>query len=124
LKAVIPHGIMDEQINLISEEGKGDSKMTRQVNLSVNGIPIQLDYFVQGFIDHTISGMMAALEGTGEIETLDISIKGDAVEVNLNRAPVPVNPFVTKILRNTIAGMVSSLKGVGEINSMNISIKR
>jgi len=98
--------------------------MTRQVSLLVNDAPIALDYFVRGFIDHTIGGMLAALEGTGEIEILDISIEDDEVKINLNNAPVPANRFVSKIIRNTIVGMVSSLKGVSETNRINISIRR
>ena len=98
--------------------------MTRQVSLSVNDQPVELDYFVQGFIDHTISGMLASLEGTGEIEKVKVSIEGDKVAIQLNNALVPANPFVQKITRNTVAGMVSSLKGVGEINKVNISIQR
>ena len=98
--------------------------MTRQVSLSVNDIPIELDYFVQGFIDHTMGGILLALEGTGEIGSLDVVIEGDKVRLDLNNAEVPVNPFVTKIIRNTVTGMVSSLKGVSEINKVNISIRR
>jgi len=98
--------------------------MTRQVSLSVNDVPIELDYFVQGFIVHTIGGMLSALEGVGEIKTLDISIEADKVTISLNNTMVPINPFVNKIVRNTIFGMVSSLKGVSEINRMNISIRR
>jgi len=96
--------------------------MTRRISLSVNDMPIELDYFVQRFIDHTLSGMVSALEGTGEIESLDVSIEGDRVTINLNNALVPINPFVNKIIRNTTVGMVSSLKGVSEINKINISI--
>ena len=97
--------------------------MTRQVGLLVNDVPIELDYFVQGFIDHTMGGMLLALEGTGEIKRLDVSIEGDKVTLNLNNAEVPINPFVNKIIRTTVTGMVSSLKGVSEINKMNISIR-
>jgi len=97
---------------------------SRQVSLSVNNTPIELEYFVQGFIDHTIGGMLAALEDTGEIGSLALSIDGDKVTINLNNAPVPINPFVNKIIRNTITGMISSLKGVNEINRVNISIGR
>ena len=97
---------------------------SKQVRLLVNDVPIELDYFVQGFIDHTIGGMVSALEGVGEIKTLDISIDGDKVTINLNNAMVPINPFVNKIIRNTIFGMVSSLKGVSEINRTNIGIRR
>ncbi len=98
--------------------------MTRQVSLLVNDQPIELDYFVQGFIDHTISGILAGLEETREIKSVDASIEGDKVTINLNNAVVPTNPFVSKIIRNTILGMVSSLKGVGEVNRVNITIKR
>lgn len=98
--------------------------MTRQVSLSVNDQPIELDYFVQNFIDHTTGAMLASLEGTGEIEKVNISIEGDKVAIQLNDASVPANPFVQKIIKNTVTGMISSLKGVGEINKVNISIQR
>ncbi len=98
--------------------------MTREVSLSVNDVPVELDYFVQGLIDHTIGGMLSALEGTGEIEILDISIEGDKVTINLNDAVVPINLFVSKIIRNTIVGMICSLKGVSEVSRTNISIRR
>ena len=98
--------------------------MTRQVSISVNDAPITLDYFVEGFIDHTTGGMIAALEGTGEIETLALSIEGDKVTINLNNAEVRISFFVGKIIRNTITGMVSSLKGVSEIHKVAISIRR
>jgi len=98
--------------------------MTRQVSLSLNDQPVELDYFVQGFIDHTIGGMLATLKGTGEIKDLDISLEGDEITINLNSAAVPTNPFVSKIITNTIMGMVSSLKGAGEIRSVKITIER
>ena len=98
--------------------------MTREVSLFVNDAPITLDYFVLGFIDHTLGGMLAALEGTGEIETLDVTIEGDKVTINLNNALVSTNPFVNKIIKSTIAGMLSPLRGVDEINKVRIDIRR
>ncbi len=98
--------------------------MTRHISLSVNEVPIELDYFAQGFIDHTTGGMLEALKGTGEIKSLEVAIEGDRVTINLNNATVPITAFVNEIIRNTIEGMVSSLKGVGEINRLNISITR
>ena len=94
-----------------------------QVSLSVNNIPIETDYFVQDFIEHTISGMLASLQGTGEIQNLKLSITGEVVTINLNKATVPINPFVTKIIRSTIIGMVSPLKGVGEVNTLDIDFE-
>jgi hypothetical protein len=110
---------------MLTPNEKGGSRMaSRQVSLSVNDVPIELDYFVQGFIDRVMGGMLAALKDTGEIESLDVSILGDTVTINLNNAMVPTNPFVNRITRNTIVGMVSSLKGVSNIDRVNLSIRR
>ena len=98
--------------------------MTSQVTLLVNDQPIALDYFVQSFIDHTICGILASLEGTGEMHDVEVSVEGDNLTINLDSTLLSTNPFVTKVVRNTILGMVSSLKGVGEINRVNIVIKR
>ena len=98
--------------------------MTRQVSLLVNDQSIELDYFVQGFIDHTIGGILAGLKSTGKIKSADLFIEGDRVTINLNEDKIPTNPFVSEIVRNTIVGMVSSLKGVGKVDRVNITIKR
>jgi len=98
--------------------------MTKQVILLVNDLPINLDYFVQGFMDHTIAGMLESLEGTGRIKSADIALEGDKTSVRVNEVVVPTNPFVSKIIKNTIVGMVSSLKGVGQIDKVSINIKR
>ena len=98
--------------------------MSRRVSLSVNNNPIELDYFVQGFIDHTTGGMIEALEGTGKIKTLNISIKNSDVTVTINNANVPVNRFVSIIIKNTVCGMVSSLKGVDTIDRLELDIER
>ena len=97
---------------------------SRKVSLSVNGSPLELDYFVEGFIDHTIAGILAGLKSTGEIKNLDIAIDGDKVKINLNDNNVPLNPFPSDIVRKTIIGLVSSLKGVGEVKKVNIIIKK
>ena len=54
---------------------------TRQINLSVNDVPIEIDYFVQGFIDHVMGGILVSLEGTGEIKTLDVSMQKTVMAV-------------------------------------------
>jgi len=97
---------------------------SRKVSLSVNGSPVELDYFIEGFIDHTMAGMLAGLKSTGEIKNLEISIDGDKVKIILNDNNIPLSPFPSSIIRSTIAGMVSPLKGVGEINKVTIQIKR
>ncbi len=94
--------------------------MTRQVSLLANDQSVEIDYFVQGFIDHTIGGILAGLEGTEEIKSMDVSIEGEKVVINLNNALVPINPFVSVLIRNTIVGMVSSLKGVSKARAVEV----
>jgi sulfur carrier protein ThiS len=98
--------------------------MTRRITLSVNDVPVEIDYFVQGFIDHTVGGMASALERTGEIKHLVVSLEGEKIAMILNDTVVPINRFANDIIRNTIIGMVSSLKEVNEINKLTITIGR
>jgi hypothetical protein len=98
--------------------------MTREVSLLANDQTVSLDYFVQGFVDHTIGGMLAALEEVGRLENVEVYIEGNEVTISLNGALIPINPFVSRIIRNTVVGMVSSLKGVGEPARVKITIHR
>ncbi|MFC2007284.1 hypothetical protein ACFLVB_01635 [Chloroflexota bacterium] len=98
--------------------------MTRQVSLSVNGVTITLDSFVEEFTERTVRGMVAALKGAGEVETADIIISGDKVTININGDSVPTNLFASKIIKSTIEGLVAPLKGVSEISSLTINISR
>ena len=98
--------------------------MTREVNLLVNETPVNLNDFAQGFIDSTLGGMLAPLDGVGEVKTLDISIEDDTIIIYLNGAQVPTNLFVGNVFKNIIAGMVSALKGVGEVKKVELNIKK
>ena len=98
--------------------------MTVKLNLSVNDAPIATDYFVEGFIDHTVSGMIEALENTGKITDLDLSMDGDKVTIILNGAAVPINDFVCKIIKATTTGMISTLKGVNQVKKLSIILHK
>ena len=98
--------------------------MTTQVMLSVNEATIETDYFVAGFIHHAVEGILAALRGTGPIESLELIIdEKKQLRINLNNTVVPVNPFVMDIVSGTIIGMVSPLKGVEQVNTLRITIE-
>ncbi len=87
--------------------------MTKEITLSVNGNPIKTDYFVAGFIDHTVSGMIESLEGTSPIQRLNLSVDGDKVTINLNGGNlIPVNQFASRIIKSTLTGIFTPLKGV------------
>jgi len=98
--------------------------MTVQLKLTVNDAQISTDYFVEAFIDHLVSGMIEALEGTGKIKDLNLTIEGDNVTISLNGAVVPANTFVKKIIKGTTIGMVSTLKGVSDIKKINIIVRK
>jgi hypothetical protein len=95
-----------------------------KVSLSVNDASIELNNFVEEYIDHVVSGILASLRGTGEIKSIDLTVQGDQVSIVLNNAIVPLNPFATQVIRSTIVGMVSSLKGVRTIERIKVSIRR
>jgi len=98
--------------------------MTVKLSLIVNGASIDTDHFVEGFIDHTVSGMIEALKDTGEIKDLNLAIDGDNVTINLNGAVVPLTAFANKIIKNTIIGMVSTLKGVNDIGKLSLALHK
>ena len=98
--------------------------MTVKLSLTVNDAPVPTDYFVEAFIDHAVSGIIEALEGTGKIKDLNLTIDGDKVTVNLNGAAVPTNVFASKIIKSTIMGMVSPLKGGAGAKKLSIDLHK
>ena len=100
--------------------------MTREISLAVNNEPISLDYFVAGYIDHIVGGIVASLKDTAEIKKLELSIDSDGiVALDLNGAEVPLNFFATGIVKSTLEGVVKPLKGVtGTVNTLELKITR
>jgi hypothetical protein len=100
--------------------------VTRNINLSINNIPIKLDYFVAGYLDHVTEGIISSLKGTAEIKELELNIDEDGiVAVSLNGADIPLNFFASEIVKSTVIGMVTPLKGVeGAIDKLELKIER
>jgi hypothetical protein len=100
--------------------------MARKVSLSVNNVPINLDYFVTEYIDSVAGGIIASLRDTVEIETLELSLDNTGeVKITLNNSDIPLKSFPIEIIRSTLLGMVVPLKGVdSEVNTLEISIKK
>ena len=89
--------------------------MPRKTSLIVNNIPLELDYFVEGYVYHVVAGILASLKDTETIKNLELDVDGDGlVRITLNGADVPLSYFPVQIIRDTLAGMVSNLKGVTE----------
>ena len=99
--------------------------MTRRVSLSVNDMPIDLDYFVENYLDHVAGGIISSLKDTGEIQNLELTIDNEGqVTITLNGADVPLKYFPIEIIKSTIEGMVAPLKGVeGPVNTLQLNIE-
>lgn len=99
--------------------------MAKKVQLTVNGRPLILDYFVHEYLEKVTSGIIASLNNTGEIERLELSINPDGqVSIHLNDADVTLKEFPVKIIKSTIEGILAPLKGVeGAINTVEIKIE-
>jgi hypothetical protein len=100
--------------------------MTKKITLSVNGMPIDLDYFVESYIDHVVGGIISSLQNTGEINELQLTIDNEGqVQINLNNSDVELKYFPIEIIRTTLFGLVTPLKGVsGEITALELNISR
>ena len=99
--------------------------MTRRIGLSVNDETIEMDYFVQGFLDHTVVGMVSSLEGVGDIDEAAISVEGENTAVWVNGKPLTLNDFAATIVATTVRGMVSALKGVeGAEEKIRVAVQR
>ena len=98
--------------------------MTKQIKLTVNNVPIDLDFFVEGYIYHTVSGILSSLRDTGEIENLKLTIDNEGkVAIYLNNADVEIGYFPVLIIKSTLEGMVAPLKGVDSpVNTLEINI--
>ena len=98
--------------------------MAGKVSLSVNNVPINLDYFVEEYILNVLSGIIASLHDTSSIESLVLNIDNEGqVNISLNKADVPLKYFPVEIIRSTVLGMITPLKGVdGEVNHLEITV--
>jgi len=97
--------------------------MARQVSLSVNDVPIKLDYFVQEYIGHVSDAILASLRDTEAIGSLELSIGNEGeVTINLNGSVIPLKYFPVEIIRSTVLGMVAPLKGVDEVNRLQLNV--
>jgi len=92
--------------------------------LKVNDAPINTDHFVAGFIEHTVSGMVASLEGAGKADDIALTIDGDSVQIKLTGVDLPINEFAGRIIKSTILGMLVPLKGVKDIKKVSIVIRK
>jgi hypothetical protein len=99
--------------------------MVKTVKLSVNNVPIKLDFFVHDYLEKVMRGIISSLNDTGNIENLELVLDNNGqVSIHLNDADVPLKEFPVQIIRSTIEGMIAPLKGVeSTISTVEIKIE-
>ncbi len=91
--------------------------------LKVNGVSLEINPFVEGFLARTTVGAVSSLREVEDIKSLKIHQKRDNVEINVNGRDIPLTPFPNDIISSTLVGMVSTLSGVDDIDSIDVSVE-
>ena len=94
-----------------------------RATLKVNGIPVEINPFVEEFLARTMVGAVSSLKEVEDIESLYVHHKKGNIEITANGEDIPLTPFPNDIISNTLTGLVSTLKGVNDIDSMDISVE-
>jgi len=85
--------------------------MTRQVTLTVNNNPVQLDFYVGEVVYHITAGIVGSLQNTGDIKDLELTADSGRVTIVLNGEGVSLKEFPMLIITSILEGMVKPLKG-------------
>ena len=96
--------------------------MANQVSLNVNGQPVDLRLFVEGYVAQVADGIVQSLRGAAPTDKLELMVAESAVTVRQNGGELEVNEFVSKIIKSTVFGMVSPLKDVSDPQEVRIEI--
>jgi len=94
-----------------------------RATLKVNGIPVEINPFVEEFLARIMVGAVSSLKEVEDIESLYVHHKKGNIEVTANGKDIPLTPFPNDMIANTLVGLVSMLKGVDDIESMDLSVE-
>ncbi|MBL7061940.1 MAG: hypothetical protein ISS54_04315 [Dehalococcoidia bacterium] len=97
--------------------------ITPKAKLRVNKISVDMNPFVEEFVARTVVGMVTALRGAENMQSVEIHQEKGDVKITVNGNEIPLTPFPNDIICSTLTGLVSSLKEVDKINSLDISVK-
>jgi len=100
----------------------------REINLTVNDIPIKLEKFAEAYVEQVTIGMLRSLKGVSVIDKVKVTIDREGkVLVVLNSTDFPLKEFAQKIIRSTYIGVIAPLKGVDNdkpLDNMEVDITR
>ena len=97
--------------------------ITPKAKLRVNKISVDMNPFVEEFVARTVVGMVTALRGAENMQSVEIHQEKGDVKITVNGNEIPLTPFPNDIICSTLTGLVSSLKEVEDIDSLDISVE-
>jgi hypothetical protein len=89
--------------------------------LWVNGVPIDLNAFVEEFLGRTVVGAVSCLRGAENLKGLELRLSQNELIITVNNAEISLTQFPKEVITATIVALVSSLKGVDKIDSLKIT---
>jgi hypothetical protein len=94
-----------------------------KANLWVNGLPVDLNPFVEEFLARTVTGAVSSLKGAEDIRRLELYLERGDVRIIINEGELSLTPFPSDIIASTVTGLVSSLKEIDKIESLRVDVR-
>jgi len=94
-----------------------------KASLRVNGLPVELNPFVEEFLTRTVTGAVSSLKGAEDIQSLELCIEQGEVSIIVNSDELSLTPFPQEIIASTVTGLVSSLKGIDKVGSLRVDLR-
>ena len=94
-----------------------------KASLWVNGLPFDLNPFVEEFLARTVTGAVSSLKGAEDIQSLELYLEQGEVRIVVNGDELSLTPFPNDIIASTVTGLVSSLKGIDKVESLKVGVK-
>jgi hypothetical protein len=94
-----------------------------KANLWVNGLPVDLNPFVEEFLARTVIGAVSSLKGAEDIQSLELYLERGEVRIIVDGNELSLTPFPSDIIASTVTGLVSSLKEIDKIESLRVDVR-
>ena len=94
-----------------------------KANLWVNGLPVDLNPFVEEFLARTVIGAVSSLKGAEDIQSLELYLERGEVRIIVDGNELSLTPFPSDIIASTVTGLVSSLKGIDKVKSLRVDVR-
>ncbi|HJX03644.1 MAG TPA: hypothetical protein VJ488_03690 [Dehalococcoidia bacterium] len=91
--------------------------------LSVNGVDIAVNDFVESYLANIVVGTVLSLKGVDYLRNIELKLEGTDVSIRVNGEEISLTPFPNDLIAGTIKGLVSSFKGVKGINSLHVHVE-